>query len=594
MARKKKIRILSISSYKSNHNIQRLVREIIEDGTLQIEITFQTSKDLTGTKSQSFGTLLKNVDLVLSDLSDVSASDFFEIGIARAIGKPIVFISKESDFENLPLVIKQSYFLSYSSFAELKRELLTFLSEFSEKPERFTPRSLVGHQFDAPVDVDIEKIGPRDFENLCFELLAQLGYKKLEWQIKEDFIDAITSIKKSDPDGFEYEEFWLIAFSGRAKSQKMLDMALHEPDFFLENIYHNLYNEETNRRLRYNTDSPITLLMILPEKNKYAHRFIKDLQEREFRYSRRGRYNSLRIRFWDQQTITTLIRNNSSLARKYFSLDSVTRSGVRLSYEDLYNQNTIINEELTKKNEMLLSERLKIETLERDAAWKLLSFTAAHRLGNPMDAIDSELSNLRKALSVGKTELLGDIINSMEIPVERAKSIVSEFRNLSIAQEIQPERITAQRLREILEYCAKKAVDNGVKVKYNLANTSDISIDIKKMIDCFQEIVNNSLHFIKDDNKSMEIATCISSQTELPEDLDKTKSYIKISFVDHGCGVSLDRKKTIFRPFERSYVHGTGLGLAFCESAIEAHGGKIQEVGKPGEGAIFEIFLPLN
>ncbi|WP_333887294.1 HAMP domain-containing sensor histidine kinase [Sphingobacterium siyangense] len=593
MARKKKIRILYISSYRYSTYIERVIRDIIDEGALQIDIAFQSSKDLNNTKSQSFGTLLKNVDLVLSDLSSISSTDFFEIGIARAMGKPIVFLSEHSDFEDLPLVIKQSYFLTYENSEELKNGLLQFLLEFADKPERFTPRNLIGHQMDAPVDVDIKKIGPRDFENLCFELLAHLGYKKLEWQIKEDFIDAITSIKKRDPDGFEYEEFWLIAFSGR-QNQKIVEIAINEPDFFLEHVYNGLYNEEITRRLRYNNDNPITLLFVLPEKNKLTQRLIKEIQEREFRHSRRGRYNSLRIRFWDQETITRLVQNNSSLARKYFSSDSLTRSGVRLSYEDLYNQNMIINDELTKKNEMLLSERLKVETLERDAAWKLLSFTAAHRLGNPMDAIDSELSNLKKALVLGRNDMLEDIIKSMEIPVERAKSIVSEFRNLSIAQEIEPEKVSSEKLREILTYCAKKAVEKGVKVNYDLASTSDINVDIKKITDCFQEIVENSLHFINEENKSIEIRTNICTQTELPEDIDKTKNYLKISFADHGCGIPLERKKSIFKPFERSYIHGTGLGLAFCENAIEAHGGKIQEVGKPGEGAIFEIFIPLK
>jgi len=56
----------------------------------------------------------------------------------------------------------------------------------------------------------------------------------------------------------------------------------------------------------------------------------------------------------------------------------------------------------------------------------------------------------------------------------------------------------------------------------------------------------------------------------------------------------LEKKKEIFKPFERSYVHGTGLGLAFCDSIIEEHGGKIREVGKPNEGAVFEIFIPIS
>ncbi|HCR75893.1 MAG TPA: two-component system sensor histidine kinase AtoS, partial [Chryseobacterium sp.] len=84
-----------------------------------------------------------------------------------------------------------------------------------------------------------------------------------------------------------------------------------------------------------------------------------------------------------------------------------------------------------------------------------------------------------------------------------------------------------------------------------------------------------------------------ATQKELPDKIDRTKKYIKITFADNGCGIPFDKKTIIFRPFERSYIHGTGLGLAFCENIIEEHGGKIRENGKVNEGANFEIFLPI-
>ena len=35
-----------------------------------------------------------------------------------------------------------------------------------------------------------------------------------------------------------------------------------------------------------------------------------------------------------------------------------------------------------------------------------------------------------------------------------------------------------------------------------------------------------------------------------------------------------------------------GLGLAICKKIVENHKGYILAKGKPGEGAVFEIYLP--
>jgi signal transduction histidine kinase len=379
-------------------------------------------------------------------------------------------------------------------------------------------------------------------------------------------------------------------------NDKLLEIAIHDPEYFFERMYRDIYPDMMSRSgiIQGRSDVPITLLLILRGKENHAKRLIKELSRRDSRMSKRGYPFTIRIRWWDEQNITSLVQKNLPLARKYFSSEALVHSGVRLSYEELNKQNADMVDELQNTNQLLESERGKIELLERDAAWKLLSFTAAHRLGNPMDAIDSELSNLKKALSMGKTDMIEDIVQSMEIPIENAKSIVSEFRNLSIAQEIKPEEVISEKLNEILKYSAKQAIDKNVKVIFDFKKVPDISIDIQKLSDCFSELVRNSLHFLKEDDQKICISVELSKIVELPEKIDRTKDYVKIVFADNGCGVLYEKKNEIFKPFATSYIHGTGLGLAYCESVIERHGGKVREVGKPNEGAIFEIFLPLT
>jgi len=38
---------------------------------------------------------------------------------------------------------------------------------------------------------------------------------------------------------------------------------------------------------------------------------------------------------------------------------------------------------------------------------------------------------------------------------------------------------------------------------------------------------------------------------------------------------------------------GTGIGLAICRRIVEYHDGQITAQGRPGEGATFEVVLPV-
>jgi two-component system NtrC family sensor kinase len=70
---------------------------------------------------------------------------------------------------------------------------------------------------------------------------------------------------------------------------------------------------------------------------------------------------------------------------------------------------------------------------------------------------------------------------------------------------------------------------------------------------------------------------------------------VRIEFEDSGPGIPADVQRRIFDPFftTKEVGKGTGLGLSLSHGIIERHGGRIQIVSRPGEGAIFQIELPL-
>jgi signal transduction histidine kinase len=72
-----------------------------------------------------------------------------------------------------------------------------------------------------------------------------------------------------------------------------------------------------------------------------------------------------------------------------------------------------------------------------------------------------------------------------------------------------------------------------------------------------------------------------------------------LAVADSGCGIEPHDLQRIFQRFARASTHrnreagGFGLGLAIVQAIATAHGGSVQVHSTKGDGATFEIFLPL-
>lgn len=65
---------------------------------------------------------------------------------------------------------------------------------------------------------------------------------------------------------------------------------------------------------------------------------------------------------------------------------------------------------------------------------------------------------------------------------------------------------------------------------------------------------------------------------------------------DSGIGFTKEEQAHVF---ERNYrgtdaASGTGLGLAIAKTIVEAHGGRLGAISKPGKGSMFYFSLPAS
>jgi len=299
---------------------------------------------------------------------------------------------------------------------------------------------------------------------------------------------------------------------------------------------------------------------------------------------------TLRVRLWDRDYLTTLVQQFPNIGYKYFSDEARALSKSRKGYEELYQENTLLAERLAKTNAELEEEKNRRIRAERDAVWKDISFAAAHKIGNPIFAIETDLNPLEKRVNEDRKDEALKVISNIRAAVEKAKTIVEQFKSLAKAQQVNP---VPTLLQPIIEDCCRILETNKVECRVDCPKGLKILGDPDRLSEVFDELATNALHWLNRSKKKVSVSAAVAEGSSLPAALDSKRKYVLIHFRDNGPGVSFDNKTRIFDAFFSTYDQGTGLGLALARRIVEGHDGTILETGVPGKGADFEIYLPV-
>jgi len=536
-------------------------------------------------------------DLIIADVSRPHPNIFYEIGLAHALGKPAIFLIQEG-VDVVPLDLRSYPYIRYAmttkGLVEFQHMFRRILEDFIQSPRRFRPFLPFPARFvQPPYIVDLEKIGPREFENLCFELITQMRFRRVEWGKEFREIDVVATLPKKDPDGYEYQELWLISMGHRVPVEEMIEMAVMDPEHFLYRmLQHQESFDELFLRYKIRHDVPITILLILRREGQPLEFLEHKLKRLERGMEKRPYPFTMRIRLWDLSYLTNLIQQQyPQIAFKYFSEEARAKSIYRKTPEELYGENVKLTEEILSIKNQLEGEKKRRFIAERDAAWKDVAFKAAHKLGNPIDAVDNFLLTLKNRIEGKRINGALQIANEMDISIEEAKTVIAQFKSLVKSQEIIARDVE---VLSLIQHACKFAEVKGVTVKIqSIENPPKVMIDPDRMAECFNELVANSIHWFDKPEREIIVSIDKPLKKDLPEVLDKTQGYLKVQLKDNGCGILLENKEKIFAPFYTASPYGTGLGLSLVKWIIEGHRGWIYENGKSGEGASFEIYLPI-
>jgi signal transduction histidine kinase len=254
----------------------------------------------------------------------------------------------------------------------------------------------------------------------------------------------------------------------------------------------------------------------------------------------------------------------------------------------LYLELSLQKAEIEAQSSEILSQRDQLEATNRQLqalnhSREELVNMIVHDLKNPLNAIlglaalppDAQRLTVIRSSGQQMSHLVSNILD------------VQRYQHVGItlnSTDVLAETLVYEAIHQVDYLAQQKNIQISVRTDRTLMVNADVEILVRVLVN----LLTNAIKFSPiGDTLDLEVRT-------------ENKQAV-FSLTDHGKGIAQDSLKRIFEKYERStdpvansLLPGTGLGLAFCKLAVEAHGGSIGAVSEPGQQTTFYFSIPLG
>jgi signal transduction histidine kinase len=259
-------------------------------------------------------------------------------------------------------------------------------------------------------------------------------------------------------------------------------------------------------------------------------------------------------------------------ARRYFSL--TIEPGLR---------ERPIEEEGQKEVHVNVSRERRSLEGEHSQSLEQLSASIAHEIRNPITAAKSLVQQ------IGEEPGAPDNSEYARVAVEELARVERSITHLLRFARDEEMRFGEVRMVDVLESALETFRDrvarDGVEIVRNFDCEGVLDGDADKLRRIVINLVGNGIDALVEagiEDPRMDIS--------LGENLAGSEVWVRIR--DNGRGIDDELREKIFRPFVTSKSGGTGLGLPITKKLVESHGGTIELMSEPGEGAEFVLTIP--
>ncbi|HNG92789.1 MAG TPA: two-component regulator propeller domain-containing protein [Acidobacteriota bacterium] len=219
--------------------------------------------------------------------------------------------------------------------------------------------------------------------------------------------------------------------------------------------------------------------------------------------------------------------------------------------------------------------------MELDRYKQAMMSMIVHDLKNPLSAIlhdgtDKPPEHRLQQIKRFATQMLYLVLNILD---------VQKFQDAKFELNLQGCRL-ADIFHQAIDDVDFLRKNKGQIFEIEVDETLEIQVDEAILRRVIVNLLTNAIKF-----------TPVGGTITVKGILDATDS-LRLTIQDSGEGIPKEKQALIFEPYGQvqarasGSVRPTGLGLAFCKLAIEAHGGTIGVESEVGNGALFWMMLP--
>ena len=287
-----------------------------------------------------------------------------------------------------------------------------------------------------------------------------------------------------------------------------------------------------------------------------------------------------------------LYRKNQRLLAQEQKLVAINRSleleiGERIASE----------EKVTELNKQLLENITRLEAANKDL--DLFAFMASHDLQAPLRKIRMFSDRLLASTenSFGKEGRL--YLTRIQEVSKRMQDLINDilrFSKISLEnqnfEEVDLNGVVKEVLSEMEGNIREKDAQVLIEDRLPVLPASTVL-----MGPLFSNLISNSIKYSKKGARPEVRIRYEEAPAPSTNGREAEVRYGRIYIEDNGIGFDQKYADQIFDMFRRLHSNaeyeGTGIGLALCKKIVEMHNGYISALGKPGEGAVFIVALPL-
>ena len=221
----------------------------------------------------------------------------------------------------------------------------------------------------------------------------------------------------------------------------------------------------------------------------------------------------------------------------------------------------------------------------------------AHDFNNLLAAMLGNLALARE--DVGPDHLAQESLSEINRAAIRARQLVQQILAFSRRQA---QQLVHQPLAPLIEETLallRSLLPAGVRLTTRLCG-GELSVlaDATQMQQVLMNLCTNAWQAL--DGRSGEVTVALrtvrlDAARALQTGAIPAGAYACLSVADNGPGMDAATQRRVFEPFFTTKLPGagTGLGLAVVHGIVKAHNGTIEISSQPGEGARFDVYLPL-